>query len=628
MLGFERAKVEKILDQFIEMELDGSESGYRFYKEDKRLCLLGAGGTSYVYEMYDVQNPDKHYALKIVGFNKSISDLDEIRYSLSVQHELSKQSENIVNIIDFWTIKCIFDEDENLVDLVDITCDSFDESDGITLQMILLNKMDEIISKDKYGNVRLMRDDLRTESGVVEFARQIGNALLTIHSNGFLHRDIKLENIFWDQETSSYKLGDFGVVKYIEDDGAETVLFTDGYGAPEIEKRLSDSYGITADIYSFGITLYLLLNELRFPAADSYHANHIQYEKDFIPPAPAKASVKMTRILRRMISYRPEERIQSVEEVIWGINEAWGIRNDENVSQWKETEVNDEFKTETYDELTEVIESTESLGAASGINKSDRENKGETKLTREEKIKRARKNEEVYRRSSFWRFLWSSIMFFFLFKAFSRDVSHMSEWKLWVLPELLLFESGLQYFKEYDFEFGMIILAIAVASLVTGQTDVPQIVMVPVVLLGVSTITAGCAMGVAVWILQMHTGKWGWLDILSKWDLGWLAIVGIVAMSYSFVLFRKRFNRDQKISEKIWLWTVNNIWIFLIVVGIVMLFGEMLGKMSIPPIIEKLHLIRIGLGIFVSDCCVLAWNDLPELEEGVEVAFEDGSLDK
>ncbi len=627
MLGFDRARVEKILNQFFEMELDGSESSYRFYKEDNSVCLLGTGGTSFVYEMYDVQNPDKHYALKIVGFNGSISDPDEIRYSLKVQYELSRQCENIGNIIDLWTIKCIFDEDENLVDLIDVTCDGFEESDGVTLQMILLNKMDEIISKDKYGNVRLLRDDLKTESGVVEFARQIGNALLTIHSNGFLHRDIKLENIFWDQETSSYKLGDFGVVKYVEDGGAETVLFTDGYGAPEIEKRLSDSYGMTADIYSFGITLYLLLNELKFPASDSYHANLIQYEKDFIPPAPAKASVTMTRILRRMISYRPEERIRSVEEVIWEINEAEKLRNDENVSQWDETELYDELKTETFDESTEVIENTETVGAASGMEKSDRENTGETKLTREEKIKRARKNEEIYRRSSFWRFIWSSIMFFFLFKAFSRDVSHMSEWKLWVLPALLLAESALQYFKEYDFEFGMIILAIALASLVTGQTDVPQIVMVPVVLLGVSTITAGCAMGVAAWILQMHTGKWGWLDILSKLDLGWLAIVGIVSMSYSYVLFRKRFNRDQKISEKIWLWTVDNIWIVLIAVGIVMLFRKMLWKMSIPPIIEKLHLIRIGFGIFVSECCVLAWDDLPELEEGEEVVFEDESLD-
>ena len=46
--------------------------------------------------------------------------------------------------------------------------------------------------------------------------------MLVIHNSGYLHRDIKLENIFWDEESRQYKLGDFGIAKYIGDGDAET----------------------------------------------------------------------------------------------------------------------------------------------------------------------------------------------------------------------------------------------------------------------------------------------------------------------------------------------------------------------------------------------------------------------
>ena len=161
-----------------------------------------------------------------------------------------------------------------------------------------MEKLNNIISKDKFGNVKLLKNDLETEDEVVNFAKQVGSALLITHNNNFLHRDVKLENIFWDEELQQYKLGDFGEAKYVENGNAETVIFTDGYGAPEIDKRLQGSYIATADIYSFGVTLYLLLNDLRFPGSNSYRTNSIQYDKDFVFPAPIHASKDMARLIR------------------------------------------------------------------------------------------------------------------------------------------------------------------------------------------------------------------------------------------------------------------------------------------------------------------------------------------
>lgn len=151
---------------------------------------------------------------------------------------------------------------------------------------------------------------------MLTFAMQIGQAIYLAHAGNILHRDVKLENIFRDEETGQYKLGDFGLAKYVEDGRAETVAYTDGYGAPEISRRLYDNYGATADIYSFGITLYLLLNDLCFPGSSGYYSSEVQYQPDYILPAPRNASEPMAAVLRKMCSYRSTERYQSMAEVL------------------------------------------------------------------------------------------------------------------------------------------------------------------------------------------------------------------------------------------------------------------------------------------------------------------------
>ena len=95
-------------------------------------------------------------------------------------------------------------------------------------------------------------------------------------------------------------LGDFGIAKTVEDGKADTVVFTKGYGAPEIERRLAGDYNVTADIYSFGVTIYLLLNNLRFPASSKYVVSDAQYEMDFIFPAPFNGSVEMVRLIQNV----------------------------------------------------------------------------------------------------------------------------------------------------------------------------------------------------------------------------------------------------------------------------------------------------------------------------------------
>ena len=626
MMNFDRACVEKILMQLEDKSFFYSRSPYKFYRVNNSLCLLGAGGTSYVYEMYDEQAPDRHYALKVIGFNGTLDNLNDVPYSVSVQYQLGEQSENIVRVIALRTMKLIFDDEDNVTGLVRENEEGYDDSEGLPIQMILMEKLENIISKDKFGNVFLERNELRTEEEIINFAKQVGRAVFMMHSYSFLHRDIKLENIFWDPVSDRYKLGDFGVARYVDDGNAETVLFTDGYGAPEIEKRLRDSYNATADIYSFGITLYLLLNDLKFPSSDSYRANLVQYEKDFIPPAPKNASERMARIVRTMCSYRPEDRYQSIEEVLMEIGRLDGTYTEKGFEEEYEdipTELyreEDDLETATYREDQEdpmVEEETKSWL-----------DKDESEFTREERKKLAKAIEEMYVSSSRWRFFLTAIATFCIYKALSPDAQYVRNWMFWILPVLLVIESILQRIREFHIAFGIVTICLAVFSMFYLKPDVPYLVMILIVLIGSPTLTAGCAAGTGLWILQSISGKLAWLSFLSKWDLGWIAIIGLFAVIFSNIFMREYFDRGPLVSELVFLKIMDKGWFLIVAIGIILLILSGIKVIVIPEIIMHLHLVRTGIGIYAA-LFFYVWHygqfdDVTEEETDINDSLDEG----
>ncbi|KAI8430116.1 hypothetical protein MSG28_000525 [Choristoneura fumiferana] len=97
-----------------------------------------------------------------------------------------------------------------------------------------------------------------TEPETRYFMHQILEGVQYLHSRRIIHRDLKLGNLFLDDELH-VKIGDFGLASRIEYEGErkQTVCGTPNYIAPEILTRKGHS--LEVDIWSLGCIMYTLL---------------------------------------------------------------------------------------------------------------------------------------------------------------------------------------------------------------------------------------------------------------------------------------------------------------------------------------------------------------------------------
>ena len=590
----DKAKVEKILLQM--EEANCIDSRYRFVREKDGLKLLGVGGFSYVYEMEDSLSPSRHYAAKIIGLGSKRVEEQQVFQAAVIQHNSGELSENVMRIIAFWILKIQADSAGKLVGCIHFREENYAEAEGLPVQIILTEKLDAVLLRDKYANVGLLREELKTEEEVIRFAKDIGRALFTVHNQGYLHRDIKLENIFWDEERKIYKLGDFGIARYVGEEGAETAVFTDGYGAPEIERSLSSSYNHTADIYSFGIVLFLLLNNLKFPVSDGYHVNIVQYSQDFILPAAEKSSEAMAAVIRKMCSYRAEDRYQSVEEVLRDIGKIDGSYTEAGFTEYEEL-ATESYREEDYGLFREKIKG---LTEKSKITKI---------FSREEQIKRAVSMEKDYLSHAKSRVFFTALLCFLFCKAVSPNADYVFHWEFWLFPITLFVLGLLQSIKEFHLIFGLFTFLLSLFLMQKGGMDIPYFLALFLSVLAMPAITMGLSLGMALWVLQSYSGSFLWLDFLAKRDLGWIIMVFLYWLVDAYFLFRINYTisfRPKEFKKSLLShFITGNILTLLamafVISGFVLLLLGAFRIIDIPEKIKVLHLFRTGICFFGID---------------------------
>ncbi|KAM3623021.1 uncharacterized protein V6R79_006072 [Siganus canaliculatus] len=145
-----------------------------------------------------------------------------------------------------------------------------------------------------------------TEPEARYYMTQLLKGVQYLHNNRVIHRDLKLGNIFLNDDME-VKIGDFGLATKIEFDGErkKTLCGTPNYIAPEVLCKKGHSYEV--DVWSLGCILYtLLVGKPPFETSclkETY--NRIKKNSYTIPwhINPAAAS-----LIKRMLHADPSQR--------------------------------------------------------------------------------------------------------------------------------------------------------------------------------------------------------------------------------------------------------------------------------------------------------------------------------
>jgi len=180
-----------------------------------------------------------------------------------------------------------------------------------------------------------------SEQETSDIIRQIALALDYLHSKNIIHRDIKPENLLLTDSgpTINLKLCDFGLARVVPEEGLVRACGTPTYVAPEVIKP-DVRYGTSADWWSVGVILYLLL--CGFPPFWDPDPKRLfrKIKNGFIFfPAPYwdHVSLDARNLILGLLTVKPENRYTSKQL----LNHTWVKRdaNEENMSSQSRNEL-------------------------------------------------------------------------------------------------------------------------------------------------------------------------------------------------------------------------------------------------------------------------------------------------
>lgn len=179
----------------------------------------------------------------------------------------------------------------------------------------------------------------------VTYVLQAARGLEFAHKNGLIHRDVKPDNLLLNEQ-GIVKVADLGLVKQVgrKEMIQPTQVGTGSGGAPDTTQasismgtpaymppeQAQDAANVDqrADIYSLGCTLYdLLTGRPPFTGKTAMEVITKHQRENLVPPDAVVTGVPRTLsvILMKMMAKRPNDRYQTMGEVIKALEDFLGV---------------------------------------------------------------------------------------------------------------------------------------------------------------------------------------------------------------------------------------------------------------------------------------------------------------
>ncbi len=115
---------------------------------------------------------------------------------------------------------------------------------------------------------RVMNRGVLPEAEALHYIHQIGEALIVVHNNGLLHRDVKPANIILRAGRTEAVLIDFGIAREFTPDSTQPhTTYLSHCFAPIEQYKTVAKRGAYTDVYALAATLYFVLTNQQPPAA-------------------------------------------------------------------------------------------------------------------------------------------------------------------------------------------------------------------------------------------------------------------------------------------------------------------------------------------------------------------------
>lgn len=262
--------------------------------------VLGQGGFGITYlgidKLYGNKVAIKEYYPQEIAMRKA--QYEDVVTVTSIE-EKNNYDKGKKRFLDEAQVMARFNKNEGIVKILD-----FFEANNTAY--IVMEYLEGITLKQylgKYGVIQFRN--------LIEMMLPLLEALIEIHSQGLIHRDISPDNIMV-QHNGKVKLMDFGAARDYTESGNKSlsVILKPGYAPPE-QYQTHGVQGPWTDIYALCATIYKCLTGITPPDAIARVMDDKFKEPDQLD---GKLSPDIKKILWKGMNIFPEERYQDIGE--------------------------------------------------------------------------------------------------------------------------------------------------------------------------------------------------------------------------------------------------------------------------------------------------------------------------